>query len=461
MNITKKSFYLFFILLILAVSIRVCLFYTYWGSERHGSAVEYGSAAIGLFYGEELTINKSEQKKIRNVATNYTGNYLLFHDVENRKTFTEFLPGPSILLYSLWKVLPIYNFSPYIWLQIILESFLISIFYFTFRHINKTIVLTATILMAINPVAIKYTLTMGYDFWPHFCVLINFIGIAIALKKQKPGFILFLTGILTGIPIWSRSITSILPFYIFIFLLLYWRLKDKVKYKKIGINIALYLLAVIISMASLSVYRHELTGSYRPTRSTFWHSFWAGVVQFSNPYGLECKDKVNDTVIWEFGQKLNGELKKYTLGEMYDNPDSPYEQTLKAEAFRFLSEHPHLFIRNFVHRSVIIISPVLYRTGGMIPKSLAPYVLPIGIALLIIWSLGMCNLFRHSRPVFWLTVTIYSYFFSTIGCFYVVGRAILPLLFINIFVYLFGLQFCIRSVRELPEIKLPTFARRT
>jgi len=158
MNITKKSFYLFFILLILAVSIRACLFYTYWGSERHGSAVEYGSAAIGLFYSEKLTINKSEQKKIRNVTTNYSGNYLSFHDVENRKTFTEFLPGPSILLYSLWKVLPIYNFSPYIWLQIILESFLISIFYFTFRHIDKTIVLTATILMAINPVAIKYTL---------------------------------------------------------------------------------------------------------------------------------------------------------------------------------------------------------------------------------------------------------------------------------------------------------------
>jgi 4-amino-4-deoxy-L-arabinose transferase-like glycosyltransferase len=449
MNITKKSFYLFFILLILAVSIRVCLFYTYWGSERHGSAVEYGSAAIGLFYGEELTINKSEQKKIGNIATNYTGNYLSFHDVENRKTFTEFLPGPSILLYSLWKVLPIYNFSPYIWLQIILESFLISIFYFTFRHIDKTIVLTATILMAINPVAIKYTLTMGYDFWPHFCVLVNFIGIAIVLKKQKPGFILFLTGILTGIPIWSRSITSILPFYIFIFLLFYWRLKDKMNYRKISINATLYLLAVIISMASLSAYRYEQTGSYRPTRSTFWHSFWAGVVQFSNPYGLECKDKVNDTVVWEFGQKLNGELKKYSLGEMYVNPNSPYEQTLKAEAFRFLSEHPHLFIRNFLHRIAIMISPVLYKDGGMIPKSLAPYyVLPIGIALLIIWSLGMCNLFRHSRPVFWLTVTIYSYFFSTIGCFYVVGRAILPFLFINIFVYLFGLQFSIRLIKR-------------
>jgi hypothetical protein len=295
-----------------------------------------------------------------------------------------------------------------------------------------------------NPVAIKYTLTMGYDFWPHFCVLVNFIGIAIALKKQKPSFILFLTGILTGITIWSRSITSILPFYIPIFLLLYWRLKDKVKYKKIGINIALYLLAVIIAMASLSVYRYEQTGSYRPTRSTFWHSFWAGVGQFSNPYDLPS----NDIAIWKFGQKLNSELKNYSLGEMYVNPNSPYEQTLKAEAFHFIKGHPHLFVRNIIYRIAIMISPVMYQGGGMIPKSLAPYVLPIGIALLIIWSLGMCNLFKQCRPVFWLSVTIYSYFFSTIGCFYVVGRAILPFLFINIFVYLFGLQFCIRSVKR-------------
>jgi hypothetical protein len=304
-------------------------------------------------------------------------------------------------------------------------------------------------LMAINLAAIKYTLTMGYDFWPAFCVLVNFIGIAITLQKQKPGFILILTGILTGITIWFRSITSILPFYISVFLLLYWRLQDKRKYSKIGISIALYLLAVIISMASLSLYRYEQTGSYRPTRSTFWHSFWAGVGQFPNPYGLEFKDMANDRVIWEFGQKLNSDLKKYRLEEMNNNPDSPYEQTLKAEAFRFIREHPQVFIRNFLHRTAIIISPVLYRTGRMIPKGLAPYFLPIGIALLIIWSLGMFNLFRHSRPVFWLTVTIYSYFFSTIGCFYVVGRAILPVLFINIFVYLFGLQFSIRSAKRL------------
>ena len=449
MNISKKTCYFFFLLLAFSISIRAGLFYTYFGSERHSSAGEYASAAIGLFEGHGLTINKSERNKIGDVANNYTGNFLSFHDANNRTNFTEFLPGPSILLSSLWKVLPVYNFSPYIWLQIILESILISFFYLAFRHINKTVVLTTAILMVINPVAIKYTLTMGYDFWPQFCVLVNFIGITVSLKKQNPGPILFLTGILTGISIWSRSITSLLPFYISIFLLLYWRVQDRVNYRKIVANASLYLLIVIIAMASLSLYRHEITGSYRPTRSTFWHSFWAGVLQFPNPYGLDSKDKVSDIVIWEFGQKLNSELKQYTLWDMYDFPDSPYEQTLKAEAFRFLSEYPHLFVRNVLYRIGIMISPVLYEGSGMIPKTLAPYLRPVGFLLIIIWLLGMYELFRHSRQVFWLVVTIYFYFFSTIGCLYVVGRAILPFLFINIFVYLFGLQFSIRSGKRL------------
>ncbi|MFH1766567.1 MAG: hypothetical protein ABH826_00520, partial [Patescibacteria group bacterium] len=174
-------------------------------------------------------------------------------------------------------------------------------------------------------------------------------------------------------------------------------------------------------------------------------SFWAGVGQFSNPYDLPS----NDIAIWNFGQKLNSELKNYNLWEMYDTPDSPYEQTLKAEAFRFIKEYPHLFVRNIIYRIAIMISPVMYKGGDIIPKSLEPYSFYFGFVLLIIWFLGMYALFKHSRPVFWLSVTIYSYFFSTIGCFYVVGRAMLPFLFINILVYLFGLQFCILKTKRL------------
>jgi hypothetical protein len=453
MNITKKSYHLFVILLILSFSIRVCLFYTYWRNAQHGSAGEYGSAAIGLFYSEGLTINKSEQKKINKVANNFSGNYLSFHIAENRQNFTGFLPGPSILLYLLWKVLNVYNFSPYIWLQIFLESFLISFVYFALRKIHKSIALATTIFMMINPVTIKYTLTMGYDFWPQFCVLVNFIGITLSLQRKKFEYILFFTGMLAGITIWFRSITSILPFYIAIFLVFYFRLKDKWKYTRIGFCIALYLFPVIFSMVTLSVYRYELTGNYRPTRSTFWHSFWAGVGQFPNPYGLKSIDEA----IWKFGQRLNPKLADLNVKEMAEMgaiPDSLYEKTLKNEAFLFIRKYPHLIVRNTIYRIVIMIAPVLYKDGTFIPDRLLSYLFPLGGALIVIWLLGMYSLLKFNRPLFGLSLIIYIYFFTTFGVFYVVGRAILPFLFVNIMVYLFGIEFSIQTILQSEKMSL-------
>ncbi len=447
-NNKRYDIYVFFLLLALSLVIRAGLFHTHWGHLRHGSSLLYGSTAIGSFLGHGLTYSGLEKERITNERNNYSGNYLEFYVAEDRAALTEFLPGPSILLSWLWKVLPVYNFSPYIWLQILLESLLISFFYFTVRRENVIVFVITTILMIVNPVAIKNTLRMGYDFWPLFCVLVNFIGVSLALEAKgakRNGTIILVTGILTGITIWFRSITNFLPFYVAIFLLCYWRLKDKQNYRRISIRITLYLIPVIISMTSLSVYRHELTGSYRPTRSTFWHSFWAGVGQFSNPYGLVSLDNA----IWQFGKKLNSQLGNHTLSEMDDAPNSLYESTLKAEAFRFCREHPWLLVRNMLYRITIMISPVMYKHGAFIPTRVSSYLFPLGFILVVIWFLGMYNLFRQNCQIFWLSLTIYAYFFSTIGLFYVVGRAILPFLFINIFVYLFGLKLCIRIAKRI------------
>ena len=435
---------IFFILLTLSVVIRAGLFYTHWGDFRHGSSLSYGSTAIGSFFGHGLTYNDLEKAKIKTERNNYSGNYLEFYVAEDREPLTEFLPGPSILLSWLWKVLPVYNFSPYIWLQILLESFLISSFYFTIRRDNKIIFLITTMLMMVNPITIKYTLTMGYDFWPLFCVLVNFIGVSLALNAKRNRTIILLTGMLTAITIWFRSITNFFPFYIAILLFFYWRCKNKQSYRKISINIALYLIPIIISMVSLSVCRHELTGNYRPTRSTFWHSFWAGVGQFSNPYDLVSVDNA----IWEFGKKLNKQLENYSLSEMSYVPDSLYENTLKDEAFRFCKEYPYLLIRNTLYRITIMIAPVMYKHGTFIPERFSSYLFPLGFLLIVLWFFGMYDLFRHNYRIFLLSLTVYAYFFSTLGIFYIVGRAILPFLFINIFVYLYGLKSCIRIAKK-------------
>jgi hypothetical protein len=432
----------------MSMSIRLGLFYSSWGNLRHGSSIDYGSAAIGLSNGDGLTINAAEKARIAKVADNHSGNYLIFYDSENRKDFTEFLPGPAIVLRAFWIVLPYNNFAPYIIFQIILDSLLISLVYAVFERSDKAMLLVIAVLMALNLPVIRRTLMMGYDFWPQFAVLISFIGLYYAIEKNKSGIFL-LVGILAGITVWFRSITSFLPFVLVIFIVIYQKLKDRKGYLKVTKNALLYILPVIILIASLSLFRYQQTGNLRPTRSTFWHSFFSGIAQFSNPYDIRS----SDDEVWRLGQKLNPELQGLSLSEMYKTPDSPYEETLRKEAARFLRENPYLFIRNIFYRMAIMVSPFLYRSGDFIPPSMHKALIPIGIIAALLWIFGMAHIFRNHHLIFWLSTSIYIYFALSFSWFYIVGRVILPFMFINIFVYVFGLKSLFKKVMRIRPVK--------
>ena len=148
---------------------------------------------------------------------------------------------------------------------------------------------------------------------------------------------------------------------------------------------SLFLVPVILLAVSLSVYRYETTGNWRPTRSTFWHTFFAGVGEFSNPFGL-----VNDdTAVWHYGQRLNPALRQHSLSEMYRSPNSEYELTLKRQAMDLVQKRPLLLVRNTAYRLVIMISPPLYSGGDFVPQSISRLVFPIGILMIPVWFLGM------------------------------------------------------------------------
>lgn len=443
----------------LSLLLRLGFFYAKWNNLRHGSAAEYGSVAIGLFYGDGLTLNKSEISEIAAINSNLTGNYLVFYNSENRERFTEFLPGPTILLNLLWLIFPVFNFAPYILFQIFLDSLLILLFFLVLKTYDKSIALIAAILMIFNLATIRIVLTMGYDFWPQFCLLVNFIGIVFALRNNSY-WILLITGILSAFTIWFRSITTLLPFFLAIFLLIYFKSICKLKLKPLVLRLTTYLFPIVLAILLLGIYRFNLTGNFRPTRSTFWHSFFAGVSQFSNPYRLEHSDQD----IWEFGKQLNSKLENYTLGDMYGSPNSPYEQTLKDEAYNFVTRYPNLFLRNFFFRVAIMISPLWYTHGEFIPRSLSPYLFPFGFIIFLLWFFGMYYVLQNHKLLFWLSLTIYLYFFLAFGWFYVVGRVILPSLFLNFFIYLFGLKFVVQTIRRKTAGKtisnrLPIIAR--
>ena len=374
-----------------------------------------------------------------------SGNYLYYFNQQNRQSLTQYLPGTAILLSLLWKVTSIYNFLPYIYLQLILDSILIACFFSLFKNHHPRIILATTLFMVFNFIVInKSVLIMGYDYWPNFCILINFVGFGYYLKK-KNNQILLLTGLLTSMTIWFRSITTFFPFVMALAVIYYYKKENSLNIKNLRTITIYYLIPVIISISILSIYRLNQTGNARPTRSTFWHTFMSGVGQFSNPYGLIA----NDNAIREYFYTTHPNLKEYSYLELHDSPNSVYEKTLKEEAFNLIYNHPHLIIRNTFYRMAIMASPLLYNDWGAMPKGFKNISFPLGIVFLFLWFNGIIYIYKNDRILFILSLVVYIYFFALFSWFYIVARLIYTFLFIFLLIYLYGLKKLLIDVKRI------------
>ncbi len=434
MSLLQRTRTVALIIFALAVLVRVLLFATVLDDLRHGSARVYGSTAIGLAMGDGLTYHDREIEEIKSLKDNTSGDFLQFHEPEGRQPLVEFLPGPALLLGALWKIFPVHNFVPYLLLQIVLDSLLISLLFVALAQVSRGLALATSLIMVVNVATIKRTLMMGYDFWPQFAVLAVFIVTLLMIKKQKGIGWCFLAGLLVAIPFWFRNLTLLMPFFFVPVLAYLWR-RRRLSWWVIAKRTTAFLVPVLVVLALVSAYRYEATGNSRPTRSTFWHTFFAGVGQFPNPYNVDH----TDPGVWEFGRRLNKELENYDMIEQGECPNSLYEETLKEEAKRFVTQHPELFLRNWVYRIGIMISPLLYTYGDLVPARISEVLRPVAFLMLPLWFLGMFALYRRDRATFWISLAINAHFFLVFGGFYVVGRVVLPFMFVSILVYVAGL----------------------
>lgn len=429
-----------------SILLRVFLLVTAWDDLRHGSSPVYASAAIGLRSGAGLTINGQEMASFLSLPDNITDNYMRLRSPGAREPLTEFLPGPAVLLAGLWAIIPEYNYLPLLILQVLLDSLAITaLFIVLASRCDLPLSLTVAVFAGLNLAAIRRTLMVGYDFWPQFGVMLLFVGILWAHWHRKRGPVYGLLGLATGLLLWFREIGLALSFFAAAFLVMR-RGREPGRGARVGLGRAVWLLMpVLLSLAALSLYRLETTGSPRPTRSTFWHTFCAGIGQFSNPYGL----KNHDLSVWEFGKRHAPELTGDVPGEMYRLPNSPYERVLRSKAYEFIKKHPWLFLRNVFYRCGIMISPLLYTEGDFLPARAAPLLLPIGFLMIPLWLVGMLYWRKAQADIFLLSALFYLHFMLAFGWFYVNGRVILPFLFVSFIVYWGGLRQVVRFVRGL------------
>jgi len=443
----------------IALVVRLLLFFTVQGALRNDQAGYYGSVAVAIQQGWGLTFEQGEIDRILDAPKNHTGDYLKLRSEGPRQLFTEYLPGPAVLLSLLWSLTGIHTFAPLVLLQILIDSISIALLYVVLARHSQRLALATCLLLVINLASIKRTLMVGYDFWPQVEVLAIFMATLEFLERRRGQWVLWAAGGVGAIIPWFRDITSLLPFVIAAMLIGTQMLKSGRRGlgRAFGGSAAL-LAPVMISLLLMSVFRYETTGSFRPTRSTLWHTVMCGIGQFPNPYGLSN----NDQSIWEYGKSINPSLSQYNLDDMYRLPGSPYETTLKAKATEFMQVHPVQFVRNIFYRIGIMISPFLYRDGDFLPPAIAERLFPLGFCLFPLWIAGMIYLFKKYRTVFLVAAAIYVYFFVTFGWLYVNGRLILAFSFQSMLVYLLGLEWLVTSfwparkepVKELEEAEV-------
>jgi len=450
---SNLNFILPIIVFIISFLLKLFFLFNIYPNNRHSFGEYYGSTAIGIYCGEGPTYSFEEVKRLKKLDNNYSGNYLTQKSKDERKPLLYTLPGPAYTIALLWAAIPIYNFSTYIIFQIFLDSIIIAIFSYVFRNkIYKPIFYILLAFLILNPVAISKTLMVSYDFWAPFCVLVNFTGIYFAMIRNNNAWILLITGFITAITLWFRDIVNFLPFFIVISVFIYFLLNKKSGFKYSLGKSLIYLLPILFSIVSLSLYRYHNTGSYRPTQTFFWHAFFCAIGQFDNPYGIKPTDKD----VWDLGKKLNSKIDIKNQFDLSESTNNIYEETLKEEGIRFIKQNPITFLRNMVYRTSMMISPPLFNKSTSPTKTLfnSPIIRIFGFLLIILWILGLIYLFKKKDKILFIIIPIYLYFFSIFSWYYLVGRVILCFAFINIILYAFGMKYLYEGFCKKRNISL-------
>jgi hypothetical protein len=191
---------------------------------------------------------------------------------------------------------------------------------------------------------------------------------------------------------------------------------------------AILLVGFILTFSPLIVRNYVVFNKFMATRGAFWHSFWAGVGQMPNPYNL----RDDDETVFHFARSLDPNVQFDT---------EQYEQVLKAEAKKFVGDHPFWYAGSVVKRSLVFVFPKIGRAlffQEPLPQHVVGAInLSFGKFYLLVFDGTMGALFFIG---IWLTrkrwrelLTLgypYLYTLATLAPFYLAGRNIMNVYFV-------------------------------
>ncbi len=160
------------------------------------------------------------------------------------------------------------------------------------------------------------------------------------------------------------------------------------------------------------------------TRGALWHSFWGGIGQFPNPYGVV----EDDQKIYAFARSVDPSIR-------FDS--DAYEQLLKRQAFGLFRDHPVFYASTVLRRAAVILFPragravlmqagpqtgrtgALNRLGSAVEWGL--YAVDIAVGVLFLYGIWV---YRRKPAILIIALLPLAYTVVTLAPLYVTGRNI-------------------------------------
>jgi len=335
--------------------------------------------------------------------------------------------GYGLLLAGIWKLTGSYRWWYIRVLQIVLDVLMCWLIYRIGRRMfDDRVGLIAAFAYACFIPGIELVVRPHRDIWVTFLFIFTVHQMVLYADGRRSVWRYLSIGVATGIVAWMRS--TVLLFALLMPLLLIVTRPNREARASSLVLVASFLLA----FAPLIVRNYVVFDKFMATRGAFWHSFWGGVGQMPNIYGLH----EDDQEIVQFAQSFDSTARLDT---------DHYEQVLKREAFSYLQSHPFLYAESVVKRGAVFVFPKIGRELFFQPRRQEQVTgflnLSIGKMALIVVDGILTGLFlagiwitrRRWRELLTLCYP-YLYTLLTLAPFYFVGRNIMNVYFVVLIV---------------------------
>ena len=419
-------------IVILALVLRIAMFTVAKHQRRffHGAWDMHTEIGRNVMQGNGIKFSTSSFIAYRDFIRSHPSGWVDFNEakIESDGNFTPVSHidfGYGVLAGLVWKCLGKIDWRPIILLQIVIDSLMCIPLYFIGKNIGdrRKGLLTAA-LFALFPLEMFRAIIPSYDVWVTFCYILCVYLILLEQKQEKRWLSLVTVAGIGGInayTAWMRSTVVLFPVIIVIYLLLR---RKGFQWVKAVLLIVVFSCLYIVPKA---LHTYVDTGELRITRGVMWGSFYAGLGQFENDFGIEATDASAMKYCVEKDPELAGK-------NFFDNWQR-YEEIWEVRVKEIIRENPLWYAGTVFKRAGLILFPGLYyhKEGVFryIPFSILIYLK----ILLMAWSvLFLFGSYVGLRKCFWVYMAIllpYLYVLATISPFFFQGRIIISVYFIQ------------------------------